>query len=534
MTVGDLLIYLLPRLASSRTRIPSWPPDAFGLMSSLIQRSGAYLQALENWPPPRWTKGKTYADWVSRHGKAWRKAALYGKPTPSPVTTIWKELCKSSFDVPLSRFSRDRDASHCALLLMALADEASQNMGTTVPSDTKEGGEYDSFELWIQSSSESQGLQFQKEVHPSRICVLPKRRTPQSGLNVRSLSHHLCAIEGLEASPVWRVENTVREEATRLNLLLFPWPFHLSPTAFSAVQRQEANMRNMPDDFGFFTYGPPPNDRLESLFDEAIELAIAEVGQLHGVILPEAALSEQDWNLLRRKAQQKEFFLLAGVGSPATAGQLHGTNEVRYSSSFGNKTAQKKHHRWQLDRSQVINYQLGSSLDPNRKWWEYISLNDREVMIQQLNSWLSLMPLICEDLARPDPVGEIVRSIGPDLVIALLMDGPQLQTRWTARNAISLADDPGCSVLTLTSLGMIALSNTRQLKPRIVPALYKDPLGGAQEIEFPPGVQAAVITLTPTPRPEWTADGRPDEVSKTCPTLSGVRFLKLAEPGTKA
>jgi hypothetical protein len=30
--------------------------------------------------------------------------------------------------------------------------------------------------------------------------------------------------------------------------------------------------------------------------------------------------------------------------------------------------------------------------------------------------------LICEDLARPDPVAEIVRTVGPNLVIALLME----------------------------------------------------------------------------------------------------------------
>jgi hypothetical protein len=58
-----------------------------------------------------------------------------------------------------------------------------------------------------------------------------------------------------------------------------------------------------------------------------------------------------------------------------------------------------------------------------------------------------------EDLARPDPVGDLVRSVGPNLVIALLMDGPQLRARWSGRYAMSLADDPGSFVLSVTSLG---------------------------------------------------------------------------------
>jgi hypothetical protein len=40
------------------------------------------------------------------------------------------------------------------------------------------------------------------------------------------------------------------------------------------------------------------------------------------------------------------------------------------------------------------------------------------------------------------------------LLIALLMDGPQLKSRWSGRYAGVLAEDPGSSVLTLTSLGM--------------------------------------------------------------------------------
>ncbi len=531
--MGELFSYLLPRLSNPKQQyLPAWPPDVFGLMSALIQRSGAYLQALENWPPKRFTippDKYAYAAWAAELGNEWRKNSLFQQSAPALVHQIWTIFLKRSFPLSLSQFQEDQHAAHDGLILMALSDEASRGLGASAELPKDEDSAIETFELWMRSQklSKDGALKFQEELDPSRICVLPKRRTPHSGLNVRSLSHHVCAIEGLEAAPRWMVETTINEPSNNLNLLLFPWPFQLSPTCFRKVTCHEENMRNMPTAFGFFTFDPPANKDLIPLFQQAVKQASAEVGKLHGVVLPECSVTSTEWAKLSNIALSKGFFLIAGVGSPALSEKRPGTNEVRYATPFGNRAEQRKHHRWQLDGSQILSYQLGSSLDPNRRWWEYISLNKREVMIQQLNSWLSFMPLVCEDLARPDPVGEIVRSVGPDLVIALLMDGPQLQTRWTARNAITLADDPGCSVLTLTSLGMIALSNTLQPKPRVVPALYKDPLSGVQEIEFPANTEAAVLTLTPRSRPEWTADGRLDSMSNQCPTLSGIRFLKI-------
>ena len=115
---------------------------------------------------------------------------------------------------------------------------------------------------------------------------------------------------------------------------------------------------------------------------------------------------------------------------------------------------QQKHHRWRLDKSQITQYGLGAQLDPSCDWWEHHSVRSRDLNFIVARDWLAMSVLICEDLARQDPVSDLLRSVGPNLVIALLMDGPQLASRWPGRYATVLADDPGCSVLTLTSLGM--------------------------------------------------------------------------------
>jgi hypothetical protein len=50
------------------------------------------------------------------------------------------------------------------------------------------------------------------------------------------------------------------------------------------------------------------------------------------------------------------------------------------------------------------------------------------------------------------PGADVMNAIGPNLVIALLMDGPQREHRWPGRYATVLADDPGSAVLTVTCL----------------------------------------------------------------------------------
>src|SRR5262249_21293110 len=119
---------------------------------------------------------------------------------------------------------------------------------------------------------------------------------------------------------------------------------------------------------------------------------------------------------------------------------------------------QSKHHRWKLEGSQINRYRLGKVLDPDLYWWEHIDLAPRCVDFRVFRPGASLATLVCEDLARIDPVQTVIRAVGPNLVVALLMDGPQKTSRWAARYATVLADDPGCAVLSLSSLGLLRRS----------------------------------------------------------------------------
>jgi hypothetical protein len=143
---------------------------------------------------------------------------------------------------------------------------------------------------------------------------------------------------------------------------------------------------------------------------------------------------------------------------------------------------------------------------------------------------MSLATLICEDLARIDPVQSVIRAIGPNLVVALLMDGPQIEKRWSARYATVLADDPGSAVLTLTSLGLMRRSvRPGAVEPRQI-ALWKGADGIAQELSLPINHQALLLTLTSNQTTNFTLDSRSDDGATYQLSLSGIRAIRLPKP----
>jgi len=119
-----------------------------------------------------------------------------------------------------------------------------------------------------------------------------------------------------------------------------------------------------------------------------------------------------------------------------------------------------------------------------------------------------IVSLVCEDLAQIDSVAEVIRSVGPTVVFTPLLDGPQLSSRWAARYASVLADDPGSAVLTLTSYGMVQRSRPHRRDMSPVVALWKDPVGGLREIPLEAGAQGILLTLSSDRGTRRSADGR--------------------------
>jgi hypothetical protein len=169
----------------------------------------------------------------------------------------------------------------------------------------------------------------------------------------------------------------------------------------------------------------------------------------------------------------------------------------------------EKHHRWRLNKEQIDAYDL-STLKHKDSWWEEITILSRRIDVLVYRGMTTLTTLICEDLARVDPCQAAIRAIGPNLLIALLMDGPQFGDRWPGRYATVLAEDPGTSVLSFTSFGLVARQNKVGKYPIASSvALWKDDVK-VRQLELPRESDALVLELKTAPRIEHTLDGRSD------------------------
>ena len=102
----------------------------------------------------------------------------------------------------------------------------------------------------------------------------------------------------------------------------------------------------------------------------------------------------------------------------------------------------------------------------------------------------------------------VFRSVGPTIVVDPLLDGPQLSSRWTARYASVLADDPGSAVLTLTSYGIAERSRPNRHDRSSVIALWKDPVRGIREIPLEAGAQGVLLTASVDLTVRRSGDGR--------------------------
>jgi hypothetical protein len=203
--------------------------------------------------------------------------------------------------------------------------------------------------------------------------------------------------------------------------------------------------------------------------------------------------------------------LITGVrGRPAQPGQFP-RNWVHIGVSCGEQWVhirQTKHHRWSLDDAQISQYHLGGALRPHIRWWEAMEVPRRSVQFVDLGNEVTLASLVCEDLAQSDEVASVLRAVGPMIVVIPLLDGPQLSSRWGARYAAVLADDPGSAVLTLTSFGMAQRSRLPGQNPSPVVAQWKGAGQQTREIPLDPGAQGILLSASARHAVRRSFDGR--------------------------
>ena len=388
-------------------------------------------------------------------------------------------------------------------------------------------------------------------INCERCRILPKRHTPSVGITLRSLSSNL----GYHRSSIkvkWHVPNQRNDLADKMtkkdktfSALLIPWPLVIKARDF-VTQEPDGYKFQKEENSGFFAYAPRDNGFDWDSLEKALNIAKNETKNIDMIVLPECAIDEahiKQFESVISSAQHAVSTYLAGVRRVKQDGHFHdnmvffkvGRKLPNDSISFEDLTpgkdvkassVQYKHHRWKIGGYQVTNYSLGHVLSPYRNWWEAIRIHPRKVSFVNIGEELTVCPLICEDLARQDPIADLIRTVGPSLVITILMDGPQKLDRWSAKYASVLAEDPGSAVITLTSSGMVDRWRPQHNAPSRVVALWNDGQGSAREIELEPGAVGILLSLSLKEDHESTSDGRRETWATNRIVLGGVYQIK--------
>jgi hypothetical protein len=505
--------------------VVAWPPDVFALANLILDHTESYRLVVAPPPGRSWPPLPDWAARVRAEAEAWREACTSRGCDPPPLVRDCWSLVTRDRDVTLAKVKAGEawEATAALLTLHAIADEACADVAAFGRRELDKAFERRAWTMLQAHGSLAR-------LTPTRVRIVPKTHFSQRGITLRSLSRYLA----LCYEPVavrWRsIEPGPAAERQDYNLMLVPWPLSLAAGDFRPAP--VSLLRNMdPERFGFFEFRPGPSPGSE-LVGSLLAAAARDGAPADAVVFPEAALEPSAIaGLERTLARHGATFLIAGVaGPPARSG--FGRNYLHFgvrSTRGWDHYEQDKHHRWCLDESQIRQYHLTRSLRPNRLWWEAIDVRERTIHIVDVGAGVTTAPLVCEDLARLDEVADVIRRIGPGLVVALLLDGPQLRARWPGRYASIIADDPGSAVLTLTSFGMVARSRPPGSRRSRVIAHWNDRACGVREIELARGAAAVLVTTSGEHSSVSTADGRRHEDVPRL-RLSGVQQLHPA-PG---
>lgn len=530
-SIGDFLEWLAPSYVDSDIP-PKWPPDLFAICSTLLAQTGGYRHVAQDWPPkPSGGRKQNWEAWINKLGTDWQRGFEAGE-VPAKVSTWWQQLLKKR-DLDIALLGKDRGLCLVLIQLSAVADNACSLLDIAPAELTGSAGAMaNQFERFLDCSSDQDTgvtLCNPAVISPSRVRVLPRCRTPQRGLTLRSLTHYLALVRGNEVTPRWHwVPSLKTSQRSQLNLLLAPWPLVVERSSFRPAPSARGQVRNLAPEYRFFDFNPrigSKSRKITEWLDSLLREACREAESIDLVILPELALHPTEEPDVLEWAQKRGVAIIAGVGFSGDGDSL-GANYVVLGFPFVGGTfvtvRQDKHHRWLLDRNQIEAYGLGGFLDPNFFWWEPIGVVQRCLELVTLRTDLTICALVCEDLTQQEPVSDLIRAVGPNLVVAVLMDGPQLGTRWPARYAGVLADDPGCSVLTLTSLGMCQRSQPFGMQASRAIGMWRDGSSGkSRELVLGARAEGMVLNLVIEKRREYSADGRRDKGTAACPIFVG-------------
>lgn len=507
----------------SFNKILSWPPNVYLILYSIIEYTDKYRLLVS--PQPHFIWDSSSQEKVDKITNSWVDYIRFQQDSSGQLTDEGFILKKSmdnvfhkdNFDKCIYMLMDDKGFCESVFLLLIAIDKLFKQIDHVITENSLRSAVITrNIKLRLNKSKCSdENLDEQNYADNKAMngLVVLKYNVPQSGLTINNLTQNLTFIKPSVRYRV--VENKfekTKHDKKNYNILVIPYPFEVKEEYFKP-SKSSINKIGMDDYFGFFDY--EPKDTLKpAQFLSLLLSSLQRVGKIDLIVLPECALSENQFihfkELLFSIFREDAPSLLSGV-----YGKIHdvGTNSamLAFIGEGGQEfdiIKQEKHHRWFLDRNQLRNYNLSLALEPGKKWWENITIGRRQLTILKTVDGVRLCPLICEDLARQEPVAQAVRAIGPNLVVSLLLDGPQISPRWPGKYAAVLSDDPGSSVLSVTALGMTRRATGLGHDPSYEVALWSEPNKGSETLKVTSPQGGLVIELELEPTEMWSIDGK--------------------------
>ena len=504
--------------------ITNWPPDVFAFTNLILDHTELYRFLVAPPDGKTWPPTGTWRDEVGHAAKAWADRSRGASfDLPGSIKAGWHVVTRGR-GIGLNRLRQGEPWDLCVALLTlhAVADEACAGLAT---GGAAAPGSFESL-AWRYLRGHGSLCR----ISSARVRVVPKSHFAPRGITIRSVSRYVALLYEPVSLRWTRVVDVVPatqkfRASSGYNMAILPWPFRVEARDFRPVPATCLNVD--PDRFGYFTFAPEHRldiDRVRGL----LETASRNGAPIDALFLPEGAICWKDVVPVEQVlADIGVSYFVTGVRDSAVDGRL-GANYLHMGLRAGDEwlhAVQHKHHRWSLDGSQIRQYHLSRQLAPKKWWWEAIDLPRRRVQIVDFGD-MTMVPLVCEDLARTDEVIDLLRRIGPSLVVAFLLDGPQLATRWPSRYASVLAEEPESAVLTLTSLGMALRSRPPGMHSSRSIALWRDPVSGHHEIRLARGAEAVLLKTDFRRKTVWTADGRCHLDNTSDLVLSGITQLR--------
>lgn len=391
---------------SNPKECPFWPPDIFAITGALLKRSGAYMAVFE----PH--KRRDYLNDVVSLGQQWRAGIDNLKePTKKSLADAQPESIKESWaklyadgSRPINDIFNSRDLTQHLIRMALIADEASAGIGVDWDNGIDEAGEpvESTFLILAEQVKVNRGLRtFGWEVSPQVVCVLGKQHTPQVGATFRSLSHHLALYLPNDIRAQWygpyKQWQGSRDSSARLNLLLLPWPEEIQSADFSEVLNTARPARRQRKDSdveppGYFSFKPkdfPTPKKFGEALVRALARAREHANQIDAVIFPEAVLALEHYKVAEQIAVEQHVILICGVRGVAPEEErdvnlcvIQPAGAVLREEDDSDQAKrqlfveelrlmQAKHHRWCLNREQLVTYQLAGQLSISRNWGKH-------------------------------------------------------------------------------------------------------------------------------------------------------------------